>query len=417
MNILTVRPYGETDIPPELDGSTGTNRAPTPDLQVPMHNDYEAMGRFLEEYKNSEGTFRMYSREVERFALWAFHVRRKPVSSMSVFDIEMYIDFLADPQPARLWCGPKAPKHTDRWRPFVGPNAANARLVALSAINSMLSYWVQAGYLAGNPMGMFRQLKKKILSGASISNTSAPKKMSNGVKKAAIAVIIEDSEQKVERILDEITMEAVWKAIDHMGQDKADESAQAEAERARFLMSFLYFLAPRAGEIETHTMNTFRETKGMWWWHVVGKGAKAAKVPVPEQMMEALVRYRKHLELKPVPDARDDSPLLRSTRHPGQGMTARRLNQILKDLFAKSIAFLPTGSHAQEERLRAASAHWGRHTSITAKMDSGMNPFFVQSDARHKDFRTTQRYTHVEDAKRHDEAQKVQIKRIAVNSG
>jgi hypothetical protein len=34
-------------------------------------------------------------------------------------------------------------------------------------------------------------------------------------------------------------------------------------------------------------MNSFREERGLWWWHVVGKGGKKAKVPVADDMLQA----------------------------------------------------------------------------------------------------------------------------------
>lgn len=78
--------------------------------------------------------------------------------------------------------------------------------------------------------------------------------------------------------------------------------------------SFLYKLAPRISERETMRMNSFREVRGQWWWFVVGKGHKKAKLPVPDDMMEALVRYRKHRELSAATSPKDDSPCSFSSR-------------------------------------------------------------------------------------------------------
>lgn len=398
-----IRPYGITNVPPHLDGSQGSNRAPLDRLLVPLADDREAMGHFLDQYEGSAGTHRIYGRECERLALWALHVKQKPMSSLSVVDIEHYIQFLGNPQPAAQWCGPKAKRESGNWRPFVGPLEASARLTALSAINSMMGYWVQAGYLAGNPLGLFRQLKQKILSGVLDAPQDGGKK-SRKVK----AVVVSEDVQKVERYLDEDMWLATMQAVESM---KGIESAgaQAEYERARFLMAFLYMLAPRAGELETHTMNSFRDERGRWWWQVIGKGKKQSKVPVPDDMLQALIRYRKHLGLPAVPDSRDDSPLLRSVRHPGEGITARRLNQILKQIFNQAAKFLPAHAQHKAEKLRRASAHWGRHTSITAKIDAGVSHLHTQQDARHSDFGTTQRYIHNADEARHDDAQKQRL--------
>jgi len=155
-------------------------------------------------------------------------------------------------------------------------------------------------------------------------------------------------------------------------------------------------------------MNSFREERGLWWWHVVGKGGKRAKVPVADDMLQALIRYRKYLGLSAVPRRDDTTPILVSVKD-GSPITARRLNQILKKIFSAAADLLPPDAEHKKEKLRAASAHWGRHTGITAKLDSGIDERFVQKDARHTDARTTQRYIHEEEERWHDEAQKQRL--------
>lgn len=399
-----LKPYADTDVPVEIDGSSGSNRASIGRQQVPLANDREAMGHFLEQYTGSPGTHRLYSRECERLALWALHVRQKPISSLNITDIERYIDFLARPIPESVWCGPKAPRHSDAWRPFVGPVDVSAKLSALSAINSMLNFWVQAGYLNGNPMGLFRQLKQRIQ-----ANPDPCKDKGTNKRNARAAVKVDEGTHRVERYLDDDMWRAVMCAVEAMAPQGCNESMTAEYERARFVMAFLYLMAPRVGELETHNMNSFREIDGRWWWFVVGKGAKLAKVPAPDDMLQALIRYRKHLGMSAVPTSKDDSPLLRSTRHPGASISARRINQVLKQIFESATTFLPQEVAHKAEKLLLASAHWGRHTSISSKINSGMNHLHVQRDARHADFRTTQLYIHDADIARHDDAQKQQL--------
>lgn len=401
-----IRPYSETDVPPELDGSQGTNRAPLDRRQVPLENDREAIGYFLEQYTGSESTHRAYSKECERLALYALHQKQKAVSSFSVLDVEDYIGFLADPQPSAMWCGIKVARAKQEWRPFVGPLDVKGRLAALSAINSMLNYWVQVGYINGNPLGLFRQLKQKILDGKTASQDG---KGIKARKRAQAAVVAAEGTEKVERFLDDEMKAAAIQAVENMSLLEG-EVAQAEYERARFILAFLFLLAPRVGELELHSMNSFKEVKGNWWWEVVGKGRKKAKVPVPDDMRDALIRYRKFLGLTALPTRSDDSPLLRSVRHPGEGITARRLNQILKEIFKAAGLLLPEGSEFKAEKLAMASAHWGRHTSITDKVEAGMDHRFVQQDARHADFRTTEHYIHDDDKDRHDDAQKLKLK-------
>ena len=42
-------------------------------------------------------------KEVERFILWALHVRGKQLSQVGVMDVRAYLRFLQDPQPAAVW--------------------------------------------------------------------------------------------------------------------------------------------------------------------------------------------------------------------------------------------------------------------------------------------------------------------------
>lgn len=386
--IVPIRPLNDIVIPREFDGHDADNRADRARLQITAETDAEAIRCFLAEYDRSPGTLRIYQRECERLLLWSLVDCGKALSSLNRQDFEGYLNFLVDPQPATLWCGPKADRTTDKWRPFVGPLSESAVLTAMAAINSLMRYLVDAGYLAGNPLGLIRQRRRKLA-----AESAGPVQ----------AVVTTDEAEKIERFLDEEMWQSVTRAIEQMPRFTPIESD--EYERARFIGAVLYMLAPRAGELETHRMNSFREERGRWWWHVVGKGGKKARVPVADDMLQALVRYRKHLGLSAVPKRTDTTPLLVSLKDRGP-ITARRLNQILKKIFAQAADLLPPESEHKREKLRAASAHWGRHTGITAKLDSGIGERYVQKDARHSDARTTRRYIHEEEERWHDEAQK-----------
>jgi integrase len=386
--LVPIRPLDAIVIPPEVDGRDGDNRADRVRLQISAETDAEAIRCFLAEYDRSPGTLRIYQRECERLLLWAIVDCGKPLSSLNRQDFEGYLNFLADPQPASLWCGPKADRATDKWRPFVGRLSESAVLTAMAAINSLMRYLVDAGYLAGNPLGLIRQRRRKLA-----AESAGPIQ----------SVVTTDEAEKIERFLDEEMWQAVTRAIEQM--PRSTPAQQDEYERARFIGAVLYMLAPRAGELESHRMNSFREERGRWWWHVVGKGGKKARVPVADDMLQALMRYRKHLGLSAVPKRGDTTPLLVSLKDRSP-ITARRLNQILKRVFAQAADLLPPESEHKREKLRAASAHWGRHTGITAKLDSGIGERYVQKDARHSDARTTRRYIHEEEERWHDEAQK-----------
>ena len=391
MPLGPIRPLSETVLPDELSGRRGGNRADGTRRQIEADTDIAAIACFLAEYDRSPGTARIYARECERLLLWAVHECGKPFSSLSRQDFEGYLNFLADPQPAQRWCGPKARRVQDDWRPFVGPLSEAALMTAIAAINSLMAYLVDAGYLAGNPLGLIRQRRRK----------AALQEQADLPGKGAAAVAPES--ESVERFLDADMWGAVSAAVEAMPRTTVTQ--RDEYERLRFICALLYLLAPRAGELESHRMNSFQEERGLWWWHVTGKGGKRARIPVPDDMIQALVRYRRHLGLSAVPRRNDTTPLLVGLRDRAP-ITARRLNQILKALFTRAAQTLPPELDYKAEKLRAASAHWGRHTGITAKVDAGMEERYVQKDARHSDRRTTQRYIHEEERRWHEESQK-----------
>lgn len=397
---------------PDLDGSRGLNRA-TPNPSEPVAStDLDAAREFINTHRATPTTERNYTKEIERLILWAINVKRKAFSSLSYADMEEYIEFLDKPEPIEVWSSKrKFPRESAEWRPFVmrelSPEkdgtpprlvaglASSSRLTAMASLSSVFTWLVDYGYLIKNPM---RQIKTK------------RKAVRNEQPKSAKA--------KVERYLDEEMWAAFLDAIEGMPRETQPDMDQYE--RARFIAAMMLFLAPRASELADGRMNDFRAEGGLWWWHVVGKGSKAEKIPVVDDMIRALIRYRAYLGFTPLPLDNDDSPLLRSIKD-GSPITARQLNLILDNLFEaaakllemKSIELPASAILGKAEyltraaKIRQASSHWGRHTSITFQVRSGIPKEIVQLNARHNDSRTTEGYTHEDEKHWHSEAQKL----------
>ena len=108
--------------------------------------------------------------------------------------------------------------------------------------------------------------------------------------------------ETVERFLEEDQWQALQQCVENLPQETQRE--QCHYERARFLLSLLYLLGPRVSEIASHDMNSFIEIRGRWWWQVVGKGGKQARVPVNQEMILALQRYRQFYGTESNADAR-----------------------------------------------------------------------------------------------------------------
>ena len=359
-------------LPATLDGRAGANRAPAAAIkQISAETDIEAVQAWLAEFHDSPNTFRNYRKEVERLLLWSFHELDKPLSALMREDLARYEAFLEDPQPRDGWCGPRQTRDNPAWRPFEGPLAAASRRQVLVILNSMFSYLVSAGYLASNPIALIRRRGR----------------------------IAKREATTIERFLEQDVWDHVLKFIDNMPRETPGQ--RVRQERARYLFSLLYLLGPRVSEVASHTMGSFVERRGKWWWRVLGKGEKEALIPVNQEMVSALERYRTFLGLSAMPDPEETTPLVPNIGG-SRGITANMVYRIVKAVLLRAAdALEPTESH-KAQKLRRASTHWLRHTAVTHQTDAGIELRYVNRSARHANLETTKIYLHADDDAWHE---------------
>lgn len=372
---------GLVALPGQLDGSQGDNRLSQDHCQIQADNDWQAIQCWLAEFEDSPQTHRNYRKEAERLLLWSIKERRRPISSLLREDFQAYQVFLANPQPEAYWCGPRSPRHSAAWKPFQGPLRESSQRQSLIVVNALLSYWVDAGYIRGNPLSLIRRRNK----------TLTP---------STHDVIAQ------ERFLDQKTWEHLKGYIAALPQGTRREIEQYE--RVRFLFHFLFLLAPRVSEVASHSMNSFREFRGKWWWFVEGKGGKHAKVPVNDEMLDALMRYRRFLSLDDLPTENDTSPIFRSIKGTS-GVSDNMIHRVVKEIVKGAADTLEAESPNDARKLRRASCHWLRHTAVTRSDDSGIGIKYIQASARHDKLETTAIYQHAEDHRWHDEWQRLRF--------
>lgn len=115
---------------------------------------------WLARYKHSPATLASYRKEAERLLLWCVHQHGKALSDLTHEDFLAYEAFLEDPQPAERWVmevEQKARRSSSHWRPFAKPLDRQSQRQALSILNSLFNWLVQAGYLACNPLALRRR--------------------------------------------------------------------------------------------------------------------------------------------------------------------------------------------------------------------------------------------------------------------
>ena len=356
-----------------LTGTNGTNRAPHfVTQQIDAQNDLQAIQTWLAEFDDSPQTQRTYRKEAERLLLWSLLKAEKALSSLTRDDLRRYQAFLECPEPAAQWCGPRKLRHDPNWRPFQGPLNPNSIAQAITIINALFNYLVEAGYLSGNPLGLMRRKLTKRF----------------------------DQQAKMtERFLEQPLWQLIINFVEEM--PRTAQRNIIDYERKRYLLHLLYLLGPRVSEVAHHKMNSIQEIRGKWWWEVTGKGQKTQKIPVSDAMLNALMRYRQCYGLNPLPTTEDKSALFLNLNGI-RGITGNMIYRLIKQIFGGCAQAIEKQHPNYANKLRKASTHWLRHTSITHQTDAGIELRYIKRNARHESVETTMLYQHAEEEKWHN---------------
>lgn len=372
-NNLVVPAPLEMFVPPEsLSGSSGTNRAPDfITQQISATNDLQAVQSWLAEFEHSPQTQRTYRKEAERLLLWSIIEKQKPLSSLTRDDLRNYQQFLRNPQPQSHWCGPRKLRCDPNWRPFEGPLSNNSVAQAITIINALLNYLVEAGYLSGNPLGLMRRK------------------------------FTQQAEQKanvMERFLEQPLWQVVIRFIEALPQTTPPE--KKAYERIRYLFHLLYLFGPRVSEVANHTMGSIKQLRGKWWWFITGKGQKTQAIPVNSDMLKTLMRYRQFYGLSSLPETEETNALFMNLKGT-KGVSASTIYRIVKKTFLSCANSIAETQPDFAIKLKKASTHWLRHTAITHQADRGIELRYIKRCARHESVETTMLYQHAEDEKWH----------------
>lgn len=383
LRLPTLAPIELVRLPSDLDGQAGINRAVGGRPQIAAQNDVDAIKAWLARFADTPATFMSYRKEAERLLLWSVVELGKPLSSLTHEDLLVYQRFLGDPQPAERWimkAGRKWSRFEPDWRPFAGVLSATSQRQAIVILNTLFSWLVNAGYLAGNPLSLSRQRQRK-------------------------------AKPRITRYLDEELWREVKAAIEAMPRETDRE--REHYFRVRWLFSLLYICGLRISEVTENAMGGFfcrRDKDGdeRWWLEITGKGDKTRIVPGTNELMVELARYRRENALPPFPLPGEPTPLLLPIGGKQRPLTRSAVHLIVKEIFeraAKRIEERGPELASRAQLLRAGSAHWLRHTAGSNMAGGDMDLRHVRDNLGHESISTTSRYLHSEDDQRHKETE------------
>jgi site-specific recombinase XerD len=408
-----VVPIDKFIVPAELDGSDGLYRAPQHLCLLKATNDYEAVLAWIKakpglpdekraDVKRRRGvdpaapegpldwlqylsnTQRAYLKEAERFLLWAIIQRKKPLSSMTTEDCGAYRDFLADPTPRDLWCGPRGrEKWSPLWRPFEGPLSPAARQHAITVLKSLYQFLADRCYLIGNPW--------------------------NGVAlpKAAGAPIDKGRSFTPSQ----------WDFLKAQLESLPETSAN---RRLRFALHLFYGTGLRLAEAVAARVDDLQwvayrsdgegEPAAGWELTVIGKRDRQRQVPVPPDVMSELSTYlawrgldadsqaqrnQRAFLLGKAVDVAERAPWSPQTRReidPKEGIAPGTLYDQMKAFFVACANTFKATDEEGARRLASASTYWLRHTHGSHSAALGLPLDVLQQNLGHASLHSTMVY-------------------------
>lgn len=373
---------------------------------MPLAQDCPHIIDFLKQYSGNKATFESYRREVERLIQWSWRVVEKSVLTLKREDIENYLSFCL--KPPKHWIGvERTPrfmheagerKPNPKWRPFVAtvnkydhkkgikPDRNRYQLSQkalqeiFTGLSSFYSYLVLEEKISQNPVALIKQ-KSKYLQ-----------------KRQKQAQVMRLNERQWQYCLDTARELA--------------ESDPNKHERTLFIMSALYLLYLRISELAASDRWTpqmghfYQDSHGYWWFKTVGKGNKLRSVAVSDDMLNALKRYRQHLNLSVLPLPNESNPLLPKERGIGAMNSTRHIRRLVQYCFDQAVEKLRQNVFiADADALEAATVHWLRHTGISDDINKRERPVaHVRDDAGHSSSAITDRYNDIELKERHRSA-------------
>ena len=356
----------------------------------------------------SSHTYERFRNDVERFLLWAFIEKKKPIDQLRKSDLLEYADFCW--LPPVTWIGTSNQERfkisngystaNELWFPYKiqAPKSQKAQYIVdkkkyrpsqqtlssmFTAIIVFYNYLMAEDFCIGNPAQI--------------------------AKKDCRHFIIDSQVKEIKRLT-----ASQWQYVLDTAVEMADENPMFE--RNLFVIASLKTLFLRISELSERpnwspTMGHFwQDDDENWWLKVFGKSRKLRDITVPIDFLPFLERYRASRGLMGLPSSNENSTLVEKVRGQG-GMTSRHLRRLVQNVFDQAYENMRISEGANKAlKLKEASAHWLRHTGASMEIERGRPLKDISEDLGHASMATTDTvYVQSENKKRAESGKKRKV--------
>ncbi len=332
-------------------------------------------------------TYDRFRNDVERFLLWSFIEKKKPIDQLRKSDFLEYADFCW--QPPVSWIGTSNQERfkiangyssaNEHWFPFKiqAPKSLKSQYVVdkkkyrpsqqtltsmFTAIIAFYNYLMSEDYCVGNPAQI--------------------------AKKDCRHFIIDSQVKEIKRLT-----ASQWQYVLDTAVEMADENPIFE--RNLFVIAALKTLFLRISELSERPnwspvmSNFWQDEDENWWLKVFGKSRKLRDITVPTDFLPFLERYRTSRGLLGLPASNENSILVEKVRGQG-GMTSRHLRRLVQAVFDQAYENMRVSAGANKAlKLKEASSHWLRHTGASMEIERGRPLKDISEDLGHASMATT----------------------------
>ena len=331
-------------------------------------NDNDATESWLSEFHSSNATYKSYEQITNVFLLWC---NRNNISYNQIQreDVIAYYQFLSSPD--ETLCGVTKPRDDNNWRPFVAQLSHSSIKLHLRVLKNLFEYLMVNKYLQNNPF----------------------------ISSSKLVNLNKDATGTIDRYLTKEQCKCILRYL-----ESVKTQSISVYQRNIWIFKLLYYSGCRRAEVVNAKMSNIYYRNHNWWFRVTGKGNKIGDVPVVNNLLSALVQYRRFLKLPDYPNyIEDDIPLICNLKNKSlyTSISSSMLYKIVKEMFIKTADYIETDDYTSAHILRKASVHWLRHTCATHQVDAGIDIRVVKDNLRHSLLETTMKYQHSNKIQQH----------------